>query len=472
MDAAIREVSEHLKAKRLPACRKALEKARKLGPNDTRVLHLHGLYEFEMRNAVQAEKLVRAAMARRPKDPAIKHNLSAILISLGKFDEATALLKAAIAAKPDYAEAYHTLSPIYTFAPGDPLIDHMERGIRQPGLSKTDLSFYGFALAKAQDDAGDPERAWVALEKGNAAMAGAWNGKAEREGVALLEQTITRERLEGGGHWGHPTTAPILVVGMPRSGTTLLETVIAEHPQVLGAGEVPAFGSITRQMAENLKVKDNLPGHARLIAATSAPHIYGGGLGYLNFVRQKGIGWFDHFVDKLPDNSFHLGLVSMMLPRARVVHIMRHPLDIMLSIYFQRFTAVRYAFRPKDIVAHYRNYRDVMALWRRILPLPLVELRYENLVQDRDFAQRLLWEKLDLTTEVAHVPARPGQAPLQTTASRWQVRQPVYQSSREKFRKYETQMQAFIGLMGGMEAIEAEVAEQDSRCILKAAATA
>lgn len=472
LKSALNEGTKHLRAKNLTDLRKSIEQARKIAPNDGRVLHLAGLYEIERRNTVQAEKLVRAALSKRPEDPYVMHNLATAITSQGKFEEATELLKKAVSVKPTYAEAYHTLAKVMRFKPGDPLIEQMEKGIQSPNLSKVDVSFYGFALAKALDDTGDPARAWIALEKGNSAMAGSSTVKEDRQGVDRVKRAVTRLRLEEGAQSGHPTRAPIFIVGMPRSGTTLLESVIADHPHVFGAGEVTAVKPLARKMAKNLEIEGDLRGHAQLIEAATPTIIHAGGQGYLDFVRKKAMGWFDYFVDKLPDNSFNLGLISMMLPGSQVVHIMRHPLDIMLSIYFQRFISLTYPFRPEDIVAHYLNYRDIMNTWRDILPLPLIELRYENLVQDRKFAQTLLWEKLGLSLQTAHIPRASGNFQHQHTASSWQVRQPVYQSSREKFRKYEKQMSSFIEAMGGMEAIEAEVADQERRCILRAAVAA
>jgi tetratricopeptide (TPR) repeat protein len=466
----VKQAATYLKSKNFPKLNSTLGEAAALAPEDVRVLHFQGLSAFEQRDAVTAFNFLRRALEKRPSDPAMQHNMAAILISLGKFKKAEELLLSAIRIKPDYAEAYHTLYPIRKFTTDDPLIPLMEKGLQSPDLSDADTSFYAFALAKACDDAGLYDRGWPALARGNAVMPHAFDPKLEDTAVEAILKNATRDRLQELGQYGQPTRAPIFIVGMPRSGTTLLESVIADHPQVFAVGELTALSRIGHAVATNLKAPKNLVGFADVLDKLAPEHVYAAGLGYLNGARTTATGWFDHYVDKLPDNSFNLGLAAAIVPGARVVHIMRHPLDIMLSIYFQRFTSVRYCFQPADILHHYKNYQRVMAHWRDHLPMDMVELRYENLVQDVDFARDWLWQHLGLTPNIDHVP-NPGASGQQRTASRFQVRQPVYQTSTEKFRRYEAHMGEFIEGMGGMAAIEAEVAAQESRCVLRAAAS-
>lgn len=432
-----------------------------------RMLHLRGLYAFEKKQGLRAVKLISEAIKKRPKELIFKHNLAVILSSLGEFEKAKDLLLEVIKANPNYAEAYHTLSPIYKFTKNDTLISGMEAALQKEGLTGIERSFLDFAMAKAKDDIGDTESAWGALVSGNSKTKTNYDSAKETRGVTELDAYFTREKIEALRVWGHQTQAPIFVVGMPRSGTTLLEAIIAEHPQVHGAGELVAMGNIARDTAEELGSTDHLPGRAQLLEIVTPEALYKGGVRYMTTTRQSSKVWFDRVVDKMPDNSFNIGIIHAMLPRADIIHIMRHPLDTMLSMYFQRFKSVNYAFNPEAIVTHYKNYTKAMDIWRDRLPHPIIELRYENLVKDRDHAQRKLWEALQLTSLVAHANSAP-QAELQDTASRWQVRQPVYQTSREKFRKYETHMAPFIEAMGGMAAIEAEVAAQKARCWLNA----
>lgn len=468
LDSLLKAAETHLIHKRFAPLGDVLARAAARAPDDWRVLHLQGLSAFEQRDARTAHGFLSRALQHQPRNPMLQHNMAAVLISLGAFAKAETLLQAAIAQKPDYAEAYHTLAPIHRFTADDPLIPLMEQGLETPGLTPTDTSFYAFALAQACDQAGLYDKVWPALTRANAAMPHRFDGPAQAAALDVLIDKTPRTRLQELRQYGHPSTAPILIVGLPRSGTTLLESVLSEHPQVHGAGELTLLGAVGRSMAARLGTAEAAVGHGPVFDALTPPHAYAAGLGYLNGARATAQGWFDRFVDKLPDNSFNLGLAAVLIPNAAVIHIMRHPLDVMLSIYLQRFTSVKYSFRPQDIIQHYQDYRRVMAHWRSALPRPMLELRYENLVQDVDRARALLWERLGLSAQVDHVPHAPRTGE-QRTASRFQVRQPVHRNSREKFRRYEAQMAAFIAGAGGMDAIEAEVAAQEARCFLRAA---
>ncbi|WP_163852275.1 tetratricopeptide repeat-containing sulfotransferase family protein [Pseudooceanicola aestuarii] len=468
---AIATAAACLTRREFEAFDKALDQAAALAPDDPEVIHLRGLGLFERKRTPEAFPLVLQAARARPRNTAMLHNLAAIQISLGHFKDAEANLRRAIRLQPDYAEAYHTLAGIHRFAPDDPLIPAMEELGRSRQFTPRDASFLCFALAKAQDDANRPDHAWPLLEQANAQMPAEYDADGETRDLDRTLEICTADFLHDRQQYGHPSPAPIFIVGMPRSGTTLLESLLDAHPQVHAAGELPVIPAMGRALAQRHDLPPARQGHGPTLARLTPAELHGSGLGYLNAVRDTSRRWFDRFTDKLPDNALNLGLIAGVLPRARVLHIMRHPLDVMLSIYFQRFTSVPYGFRPADIAAHWRNYRRAMAHWRQVLPPGmLLELRYENLVQDRDFAQSLVWDHLGLTGQVGHVRAAPGAAE-QRTASRWQVKQPVYQSSRQKFRRYAHHMGAFIDALGGMAEIDRIVAQQEARCALRAAAT-
>lgn len=467
LKAYVTEAAKLLRAKSYPELERTLSKAAEISPEDPNVLHLKGLYYLETKRIQDAFEHVSRAAVYRPNSMAIKHNLAAIFVVMGEFKAAEKLLREAVHGNPLYAEAYHTLAPIHKFKPEDTLIPKMEKLAANPDLTPQDQSFIFFALAKAYDDIGDADKAWPMMEKGNGLMASSYKANAENLGVGAAMGTYTDGFIRPRAAAGHPTQAPIFVVGMPRSGTTLLESLISEHPQVFGAGELTGIVNIANMMGRDLKA-NVVTGYAEVTAKAGPHHLYAGARGYLDSARAEASGWFDHFVDKLPDNSFSLGFIKCLLPNAQIVHIMRHPLDTMLSIYLQRFTSVPYGYRIEEISRHYRNYIRIMDHWRKTLPGTLIELRYENLVQDKDFAQRYLYKHLGLSQDIAHVPkqAKEGNQ-AQITASRWQVRQDVYTTSQEKWRRYERHIGPMIEAFGGMDAITTEVAAQEARCALR-----
>ncbi len=465
-DDAMARAGAAIEAKDFATFEAAISEAEACFPEHPQIAHYKGLSRFEQKDAAGALVWLSKAIKALPENAAILHNLSAVQISLGQFDTAKHNLLRALKRAPDYAEAYHTLAGIYRFAPSDPLIKRMEALARSGTFSARNASFLCFALAKAYDDADQPDLAWPMLEQANQQMQSTYNAEEEADWVADIEQVFTKPFLADRVAFGYPSAAPVFVVGMPRSGTTLLESRIDAHPQVYAAGELSIVGGLAQTISEEKDLAMQRRGHARLAAALEPAEAYGAGLSYLNAVQNLRGRWFERCVDKLPDNSFNLGFIAQILPGARFVHVMRHPLDVMLSIYFQRFTTLPYGFRQADIVAHWAAYQRVMDHWRAVLPDGmLMEVRYENLVQDDAYAQERLWRYLDLPMEVSHVVGL-GTALEQRTASRWQVKQPVYTTSREKFRKYEAHMSGFIAALGGMDAVEAIVADQQARCAL------
>jgi tetratricopeptide (TPR) repeat protein len=466
LQAAVTAAAEALRAKDYSTFDREIAEAAKIAPQDGNVLHLRGLALFERKNPRKAFPLVREAARQHPRDPAIRHNLAAIQISLGRFRDAEAGLRAVLELAPDYTEAFHTLAPIITFKAGDPLVARMERLAQQKRFSPRDASFLCFALAKAYDDMGATDKAWAMLEQGNAQMSPDYDMDSEDRELAQIRSTYTSSFIATKSRCGHPSLAPLFVVGMPRSGTTLLERLLADHPQVFAAGElttVPAIGALMTQRMETLPVRR---GYADALAAAPPHELFAAGQGYLDTARADATGWFDVFVDKMPDNSFNIGLIRCLLPNARFLHIMRHPLDTMLSIWFQRFNSVPYAFSLAHIAHHYRNYLSVMDHWRTALPGQILEVRYENLVRDPAAAQRHLFRRLHLAGNIAHM--RTGSDPRpQSTASRWQVRQPVYTTSREKWRRYAAHLDPLIDDLGGQEVLDREIADQDARCAIR-----
>lgn len=465
LDALLSAAAEALRSKNYPEFDNHLGSAAKLAPQDANVLHLKGLGLFDRKKPLEAFQFVQAAVAKHPKDAAKQHNLAAIQISLGQFDDAETRLRAAIALQPNYPEAFHTLAPIITFQRGDPLIGQMEALVLEHNFAPQDASFLCFALAKAYDDIDETDRAWSMLEQGNALMTSDYDMAAEDEILDQIQQTYTQDFIAEKSRSGHPSPAPVFVVGMPRSGTTLLERLLSEHPQVFGAGELVAIPSLGNLMSERMGVPPVRRGYAEAIPPAPPKHIFAAGQGYLDSARQDAQSWFDVLVDKMPDNSFNIGFIKCLLPEARFVHIMRHPLDTMLSIWFQRFNSVPYAFSIEHMAHHYRAYLDVMEHWRTALPGQLIEIRYENLVRDPAQAQSRLFELLDLPEEIVDMPSR-SESQVQSTASRWQVRQPVYTTSQEKWRRYEAHLGPLIETMGGQKVLEAEIARQDALCIL------
>jgi tetratricopeptide (TPR) repeat protein len=437
---------------------------------DAESLHTQGQIQFKLHKIDDAIQLIEKSLTLDPENAIFLHSYATVISTDGRFVQAQRILVKLIAEDPTRTGAFNTLASIRKFEPGDDVLWTMEQNVVGRPLSTGKAANLCFGLAKAYDDLGKYDSAWQAVTQGNNLIDMEDPTEYFSKGVERSKEVYTKKFISQRSKMGHKSRAPIFVVGMPRSGTTLTEKILSEHKDISAIGELVALGQIGSMMAKDLGTK-SVSGHADTMAKAVPEQVYAAARGYLDFAHHNITNWSERFIDKMPDNSFNLGLTACLFPNAHMVHVMRHPLDIMLSIYFKKFTQIKYAFDVDRMVAHYQAYRDAMAHWRQVLPDgQLIEIRYENMVENKDRSRDVLLDKIIPTSE--HHRAIAAETPSDTkimTAGRWQVRQPLYQTSKDKWRNYEGEMGGFINALGGMKAIEADVAIQESHCVLRGA---
>jgi tetratricopeptide (TPR) repeat protein len=446
-----------------------LEKRDRLCGIDAESLHMQGQIQFRFHRIDDAIQLVERALALDPGNATFLHSYATIISAEGRFVEAQRILVKLIAEDPTRTGAFSTLASIRKFEPGDDVLWTMEHNVVGRPLSTSKAVNLCFGLAKAYDDLGEYNSAWQAVIQGNNLVDMQDPTEYFAKGVERSKTVYTKQFIDQRSKMGHQTLAPIFVVGMPRSGTTLTEKILSEHADISATGELVALGQVASMMANDLGTY-SIAGHADTMAKAVPEQVYAAARGYLDFANKSITNWSERFVDKTPDNSFNLGLAACLFPNAHMVHVMRHPLDTMLSIYFRKFGQIRYAFDVDHLVAHYQAYQDVIAHWREVLPEgQLIEIRYENLVEDKDRARDIMLNLIIPSTEHYRAIQDATNADSKVmTASRWQVRQPVYQTSKSKWRNYEVEMAGFIEALGGMDRINADVEAQEARCIMRA----
>ena len=230
---------------------------------------------------------------------------------------------------------------------------------------------------------------------------------------------------------------PVFIVGMPRSGTSLIEQILASHPQAAGAGELPEVPRFADAMRGVLGAEIGYP---QCAAELDAGSIESFAQSYLQRLRETDSNAV-RVSDKMPANCWHLGLIAVALPNARVIHCQRDPMDTALSIFFRRFTRGHpYAYALADIAAELRGYESMMAHWREQLPLRMLELSYEDLVDNLESGTRALLDFLDLPFDERCLRFHDTER-LVHTASAWQVRQPLYSSAVGRWRHYAEQLE-------------------------------
>ncbi len=394
-------------------------------------------------------------LAVNPSDIEAHNTLGAGLEYQGKFQESEAHYRLAIAVRPDCAKAHYNLSAIKTFRPGDADLAALEALARGNDLPAGEMPLIHFALAKALDDCGDYPRAFAQLSKGN---------ELKRRQIEYDEETGLRyfkrvsavfdrallDRFRGAGD---PSPTPIFVLGMPRSGSSLIEQILASHPEVHGAGELNDLEMVTNSV---LNENPRPAPYPECVPALDADTLRRIGRSYVDRLLAFGNGKV-RIVDKCPGNFLLIGLIRLVLPDARIVHTMRDPIDTCLSCYSRLFTrGQHYTYDLAELGRFYRSYRQLMAHWRSVLPPEaMLDVGYEDVLDDLEGqARRLIgycclpWDDRCLSF---HESARPVR-----TASAVQVRKPLFRSSLQRWRNYEAGLGPLLRELGDIVTTHSE----------------
>jgi len=312
-----------------------------------------------------------------------------------------------------------------------------------------------YALAKEYEDLGEDTRAFAALQRGASLRRAHMNYQVQDDVIAM--QAIAAAYPSASTDTpGHDSAEPIFVLGLPRTGTTLAERILGSHSQVFAAGELNHFAS---EMTRALQARSAGRALGKLDAIAASPDLDFAALGraYVAATRPA-TGHRPRFVDKMPLNFLYVGLIARALPQARIIELLRHPLDTCYAMYKQMFTmAYPFSYDLQDLAAYFCAYRRLMAHWHRILPGRVLRLRYEDLVEDQAGQTRRLLEHCGLPWEDACLSfERNTQA--STTASAVQVREKLYRSSLGKWQRYTTELNPLI---------EALRADPDGRAALE-----
>ena len=383
---------------------------------------------------------LRTALAQNPEDVEILNDLGVQLLVIGQLDEALTQFQRAIDRDPRFAVAYENFSMAKRFGPEDAeQVATLEALVAAPETSEDSSIHLHFALGKMLDDMASYERAFHHYKSANELKRRTLvcDMATVREFVARTCQLLDADFICERRHLGHSTQAPVFIVGMPRSGTSLVEQVLASHPRIYGAGEIDFFGRVGPGLAANLTNSSEYPDCLSALDRSTADAI---ARAYLLRVEDS-MGDALRFTDKMPLNFEHLGLIALVFPNARIIHCRRDPLDICLSIYFQNFTnANEFAYDLGEIAAFYRQYERLMAHWMTALTGRIREVRYEDLVRGIESESRALLDYLELPWSDRCLRFHETRRPV-ASASRWQVRQPVYSHSMHRWKHYE----AFLG---------------------------
>jgi len=354
-----------------------------------------------------------------------------VLRELGRVEEARAALERAVALEPGNPMAQRALADAKQFLPGDPQIAQMEAILKHAdSLSHEERINLHTALARAYDDLGRYAEAFANMKQGKALWRSTvrYDEVAELSSFAAIAKLFTPEVLQALQGCGHPSELPVFILGMPRSGSTLVEQILAAHPKVFGAGEIGDFG---------VAAGGGYAPSNRTSFARTAEEVSGIGARYAEKLRTLA-PQAERIVDKQPANFFFAGLIHLALPRARIVHVRRDPRDICLSCYAQVFTsAIPYNGDLGELGRYTRAYGKLMAHWRAALPSgAMLEIDYEDIVRDFQTQARRLVEFCGLDWDERCLDFHNVERPV-FTSSAYQVRRPLYAGSVGRWRHYQ-----------------------------------
>jgi len=347
----------------------------------------------------------------------------------GHFDEANVLFQRAIAIKPDFSFAYFSIATHRKMTKQDVPWCHAVNSLLAAPLSLSNEIHLRYALGKYSDDIQDYDSAFE-----NYRLA---NDLTQRYGLSFDPQKLTktidhtlqsfnREFINRQPANASGSEIPVFVVGMPRSGTSLIEQILASHPSVFGAGELPYWENALRLYRE-----------AEVNGGIDSEFLRRVAIDYINLLTTSS-GQALRVVDKMPANFLYAGLIHSIFPQARIIHIQRHPIDTCLSIYFQNFFGMGpYSNTLEDLAHYYTEYIRITDHWRSILPASnWLDVPYEELITEQETWSRRMVEFMGLPWDARCLDFHRTQRVV-ITASKWQVRQKVHSSSIGRWRHYE-----------------------------------
>jgi tetratricopeptide (TPR) repeat protein len=441
------------------AYRRALE----LDPNNPDTLNLMGLLAFERGALEAALALYRRALALKPDHAGAHANIGNALKVLGQFRNAEQAYLKALQSDPNSAYAYFHLADSKTFKPGDPHLAAMEAlAAKSESLSTTERIRLDFALGKAYADLKDYPRSFRHLFAGNAARRATinYNEKAVFDLFDLIESVFTSDLIKAKSGSGEQSKMPIFILGMPRSGTTLIEQIIASHPLVHGAGELPTFNEV---VLTGRGLNGDIVPYPIYAPAVDDAALTAIGASYVAFGRklasaasaasstntESSKADAEYVTDKMPSNYYFAGLIHLALPNAKIIHSIRDPVDTCVSCFSKLFPPQHdFTCDLGELGRYYRRYERLMEHWRRVLPPGrILDVRYEDVVTDLEGqAQRIIshcglpWDDRCLSFHETDRPVR--------TSSATQVRQPIYMNAIGRWRAYADHLQPLLTALG------------------------
>lgn len=422
----------HRTSSAITVCRTAIDRDRDFADAHCNL----GLALRQVGDVPGAIEAFETAISIEPDFGEAHNNLGIVHMDAGNMERAMECFRESLRLDPAMAATSLNMSRARRFTEADlPEISRIEELLEEPDVSEEGRINLHFALGKMFDDCKRYDKAFEHFREANRYKHRRVHFDAThyQRWSARVREVFTQAFFDDRAGVGDSSERPVFIVGMPRSGTTLVEQILASHPQVYGADELTTIFDIVCALEERSAGGLKYP---EIITELDDAALQWSAREYLDTL-QRIDSRAARVTDKMPTNFFHLGFIAVMLPRAKIIHCVRDAMDTCLSNFVQMFAEGHYySYDLSDLAVYYRGYEKAMSYWKNVLPIPIYEVRYEELVEDQERISRELIDHIGLEWDDRCLAFHETQRAVRT-ASNWQVRQPIYKSARKRWKNYE-----------------------------------
>jgi predicted Zn-dependent protease len=431
------------------AALKQIDELEKIDPHNPTNRNLKAAILVKIGEYQQSIQIYDEVLAAHPQHSKLWLSYGHALTTAGRDPDSVAAYRKSIQLEPHFGEAYWSLANLKTFRFSAEDVQAMRSQLARSDLAEEDRFHFDFAMGKALEDHGSYSESFDHYLRANELRRTRVNydGDEMAAFVQNSKQLLSAEFFESRRGYGCPAADPIFIVGMPRAGSTLIEQILASHSSVEGTMELPDMVTLAASLSGQ-KLPNAKPRYPDVLGELSAAACREHGERYIADTRIQRKTAKPFFIDKMPNNFLHIGLIQLVLPNAKIIDARRHPMACCFSAFKQQFTeGHRYSYSLEDIGRFYRGYIELMDHFDRVMPGRVHRIIYEDMIDDTEGEVRRLLAYCGLPFEDACLRFYENSRPVRTPSSR-QVRQPIYREGIEHWRHYEQWLQPLKDALG------------------------
>jgi len=421
-----------------------------LEPNNLGYRHLQAAALARIGDYERSIKVYETLLASEPQQPRIWMSYGHALKTTGREADSIAAYQRSIELQPSLGEAYWSLANLKTLRFSPAQLESMRIQLARPDLSGDDRLHLHFALGKALEDLGAYAESFEHYIQGNRLRRATvdYSAEAMTAQVKRTQSLLNAEFFAQRRGYGDPSTAPIFIIGLPRAGSTLLEQILSSHSQVEGTTELPDIPALARSLTRAATREGSTALYPQALTSLEASDCRALGEEYLRRTRIQRKSDTPCFIDKMPNNFLHVGLIQLALPNAKIIDARRHPLGCCFSAFKQHFARGQaFTYSLEDIGRYYCDYVQLMAHWDAALPGRIHRVLYESIIEDTETEVRRLLDYCGLPFEAQCLRFYENERAVRTASSQ-QVRQPIFRAGLDQWRHYEPWLQPLQAVLG------------------------